>query len=373
MRTYVTVNLDYFHQNIQKISNHLGKESALMAVIKTDGYGHGAVRLAAEMESCPDIWGYAVATVGEAAELRDAGITKRILLLGYGFPSDYDTLIQYHITPAVFDLESARELSQAAKKQGVTIPIHLKVDTGMSRIGMPDNTEGIELVKKILSLENVTIEGIFTHLARADEYDTSSALRQIARFREFYDQLDKMGIHIPLRHCANSAGIIVFEEARMELMRAGIILYGLRPSDQVDQNIIPITPILEWKSTVSYVKTLEAGVPVSYGGTYITSEKTVVATIPTGYGDGYPRLLSNKGSVLIRGKRAPIIGRVCMDQFMVDVTGIADVRRGDVATLIGKDGDAEISMDELASLCGTINYEIACGINKRVPRIYIKK
>lgn len=373
MRTYVTINLNYFHQNIQNILTHIGKESALIAVIKTDGYGHGAVKLASEMESRPDIWGYAVATVEEAVELREAGISKRILLLGYVFPTDFDALIQHHITPAVFDPESAEMLSEAAKKQNTAISVHLKVDTGMSRIGMPDNDDGIKLVKDISSLDNLFIEGIFTHLARADEYDTSSALQQITRFKNFYEQLKEDGIHIPLRHCANSAGIMVLAESKMELARAGIILYGLRPSDQVEQNLLPVTPVLEWKSTVSYVKTLDAGVPISYGGTYITSGKTVVATIPTGYGDGYPRLLSNKGFVLIKGKRAPIIGRVCMDQFMVDVTGIDNVSRGDIATLIGRDGEEEISMDDLASLCGTINYEIACGINKRVPRIYLKK
>ena len=373
MRTYVTVNLDTFGNNIQNIISHIGNESALIAVIKTDGYGHGAVRLAMELESYSSVWGYAVATVEEAIELRNAGISKRILILGYIFPSDYKDLIRHHITPTIFDAESAEELSKAAGEQNLVIPVHIKVDTGMSRIGMSADHEGLMLIKRIISLKSLSIEGIFTHLARADEYDTSSALDQIALFNEFNCRLKEEGINIPLRHCANSAGIITLKEAGMELMRAGIILYGLRPSDQVRQDIVPIKPILEWKSTVSYVKTLDKGVPISYGGTYITSKVTVVATIPTGYGDGYPRQLSNKGFVLIHGKRAPIIGRVCMDQFMVDVTGIEGVKRGDTVTLIGRDGDEQISMEEVASLCSTINYEIACGINKRVPRIYLKK
>lgn len=367
-RTYITIDLEAFRQNIRNIYAYSGVP--IVAVIKTDGYGHGAVRLAEELEQFPFVWGYAVATAEEAAELREAGLKKRILILGYVFPDAYETLVRYRVTPTVFDTESAELWNREAKKQNQKIPVHIKVDTGMSRIGLPDSEEGAETVKKIAGLDALTVEGIFTHLAKADEWDHTPAQRQIDRFRAFCAKLEKQGIIIPIKHCANSAGIIGFESAKMELMRAGIILYGMVPSDEVLADAIALKPVLSWKSAVAYVKTLPSGVPVSYGGTYITSGETTVATIPVGYGDGYPRLLSGRGAVLIRGKRAPIIGRVCMDQFMVDVTEIGGVSRGDRVTLIGRDGKEEIPMEELAGLCGTIHYEIACNINKRVPRIY---
>lgn len=367
-RTYVTIDLEAFRQNIRKI--YAWSNVPLIAVIKTDGYGHGAVRLAEELEQFSFVWGYAVATIEEAVALREAGVKKRILILGYVFPTAYETLLKYQVTPTIFDMESAEALCQEAEKQNKVIPVHIKVDTGMSRIGLPAAKEGIETAKRIASLDALAVEGIFTHLARADEWDHAPAQQQIDRFRAFCGKLEEEGVSIPLKHCANSAGIIEFESANMDLVRAGIIIYGLMPSDEVSADVIALQPVLSWKSTVAYVKTLPAGVPVSYGGTYITSEETAVATIPIGYGDGYPRLLSNRGFVLIRGRRAPIIGRVCMDQFMVDVTKIEGVSRGDTVTLIGKDQEEEIHMEELAGLCDTINYEIACNINKRVPRIY---
>lgn len=368
-RTYVTIDLEAFKSNIRNI--YAWSRTPLLAVLKTDGYGHGAVRLAEELEKFSYIWGYAVATIEEAVELREAGLRKRILILGYVFPDAYETMLRYQITPTVFDTESAELLNREANKQNQKIPVHIKVDTGMSRIGLPDTKEGIETIKKIAALDALTAEGIFTHLAKADEADQVPAQRQISRFKTFCNKLAEEGIDIPIRHCANSAGIIGFTSAKMELMRAGIIIYGLTPSNEVSADAIALQPVLSWKSAVAYVKTLPAGVPVSYGGTYITSRETIVATVPVGYGDGYPRLLSNRGNVLIRGRRAPVIGRVCMDQFMVDVTQIEGVCRGDMVTLIGKDQGEEIRMEELASLCGTIHYEIACNINKRVPRLII--
>lgn len=367
-RTYVTIDLEAFRQNIRKI--YAWSNVPLIAVIKTDGYGHGAVRLAEELEQFSFVWGYAVATIEEAVALREAGVKKRILILGYVFPTAYETLLKYQVTPTIFDMESAEALCQEAEKQNKVIRVHIKVDTGMSRIGLPAAKDGIETAKRIASLDALAVEGIFTHLARADEWEHAPAQQQIDRFRAFCGKLEEEGVSIPLKHCANSAGIIGFESANMDLVRAGIIIYGLMPSDEVSADVIALQPVLSWKSTVAYVKTLPAGVPVSYGGTYITSEETAVATIPVGYGDGYPRLLSNRGFVLIRGRRAPIIGRVCMDQFIVDVTKIEGVSRGDTVTLIGEDQEEEIHMEELAGLCGTINYEIACNINKRVPRIY---
>lgn len=367
-RTYAVIDLEAFRLNLRNI--YAWSNVPLIAVIKADGYGHGAVRLAEELEGCSFVWGYAVATIEEAVELREAGLKKRILILGYVFPSAYETLIRYQITPTVFDTESAECLGKEAQKQNQKIPIHIKVDTGMSRIGLPAGKEGIDTLKRIAASDALAVEGIFTHLAKADEQNHAPAQRQIDRFMAFCHELEREGVAVPFKHCANSAGIIAFETAKMDLMRAGIIIYGLMPSDEVPADAIALRPVLSWKSAVAYVKTLPTGVPVSYGGTYITSGETKVATVPVGYGDGYPRLLSNQGSVLIHGKRAPIIGRVCMDQFMADVTKIEGVSRGDTVTLIGRDQDEEIRMDELAKLCGTINYEIACGIGKRVPRIY---
>lgn len=370
-RTYVKIHLDYFKHNIEEIKRHLGPKHHILVVIKTDGYGHGAVRLAKELENDDFVWGYAAATLEEAVELREAGISKKILILGYTFPSAYEEMVRYNITPAIFDLESAIGFAKESKKQGKDSPIHLKVDTGMSRIGMPVTSESISLVENISKLNGITLEGIFTHLARADERDPSFTHHQIEQFMIFCHKLKETGIDIPIRHCANSAGIMEFPESQLELMRAGIIVYGLWPSNEVHKTYLDLKPVLEWKSSVAYVKTIEANVPVSYGGTFITQRETKVATIPVGYGDGYPRSLSNTGYVLIRGRRAPIIGRVCMDQFMVDVTDIEGVKRSDSVTLIGRDGAESISADEFAEWNHTINYEIICNISKRVPRIYV--
>nr|MCR4892789.1 alanine racemase [Lachnospiraceae bacterium] len=344
----------------------------VVAVIKTDGYGHGAVEIARDVEELPYLWGFAVAAVEEGMELRRAGIRKPILILGYTFPSSYPYIVKEELRPAVFRLDQAEELSREAVKQGKDVFFHLAVDTGMRRIGVYPKAESLPLVKQIFSLPNVIPEGIFTHFARADEEDRSPADIQFQAFQDFITLCEKEGVNFRLHHASNSAGIAVFPEANLDLVRGGITLYGLKPSSDLPEEKLPYRHVLELKSHIVYIKYIDSGDAVSYGGTYVAKERRRIATIPVGYGDGYPRLLSGKGSVLIRGKRAPILGRVCMDQFMVDVTDIPDAREGDLVTLIGIDGDDRITMEEIGDISGRFNYELACDLGRRIPRIFIK-
>lgn len=372
-RVYAEVNLDAVRSNVEHMKANIGQDVLMSAVIKTDGYGHGAVAVAKELENLPYMWGFAAATVEEARVLRDAGITKPILILGYTFPYCYEELAKLDIRTAVFDTDTAKLLSEAAVRTGRTIKVHVKVDTGMGRIGIPADETGIEIIRKILTYPNLEIEGIFTHFAKADEKDKTHALEQLSRYKEFTEKVqESCHITIPMRHCSNSAGIIELKEANMNMVRPGIILYGLWPSEEVAQNIVELAPAMSLISHVVYVKELPAGCGISYGSTFVTNRKTKVATIPVGYGDGYPRALSNRGYVLIHGQKAPILGRVCMDQFMVDVTEIEDVSTGDMVTLIGQDGEECITMEDLGNLSGRFNYELACDISKRVPRVYVK-
>lgn len=343
----------------------------MAAVIKTDGYGHGAKQIAAVLEPLPYVWGFCTATFGEAAELREAGIQKPILVLGYTFPDCYEEEARLGIRPAVFREDQLEELSKAAEKAGVTMPIHLAVDTGMSRIGITPDEKGLAFVKRALETPNITVEGIFTHFAKADMLSPDPTMTQAQAFKHFTGRIEKeLSYRVPIRHCDNSAGLIRFPENDMDMVRAGITVYGLWPSEEVPQDIVPLRPALSWYSSVVFIKYLPAGRAISYGGTFITEKTTRVATISVGYGDGYPRSLSNKGYVLIRGKRAPILGRICMDQLMVDVSDIPGAKEGDLVTLIGTDGEETITCEALGDLSGRFNYELACDIGKRVPRIY---
>ena len=371
-RIQANINLDAIAYNLENIKKNLQKDTQIIAVLKADGYGHGAIPLAKEIESYPYIWGIAVATVDEGMELRRAGIQKPILILGYTYEEDYDRIVQEDFRPTVFKLSMAEKLSQAAKKAGKTLKIHIKIDTGMTRIGYRSPQEDIPEIVKISKLPGLEAEGIFTHFARADENDVSPAARQLEKFLAFLPGLEKAGVTFPLRHCSNSAGIIRMPDANLDAVRAGVILYGLYPSEEVEKEPVPLKAVMELKSHIAYIKTVEPGVEISYGGTFTTTEPTKVATIPVGYADGYSRGLSNKGSVLIRGRRAPILGRVCMDQFMVDVTHIPEAEELDEVTLLGKDGEDCITMEELGNLSGRFNYEFACCISKRVPRVYYK-
>lgn len=369
-RVYAKIDLDAFRHNLKAIRTLLPQNTKIIAVIKTDAYGHGAEPIAKAAEPFDFVYGFAVATAEEALLLRRQGIIKPILILGYVFPEHYQMLAEYEIRPAVFTLETAVQLSQAAQKAGKDILIHMKIDTGMSRIGMQVTEENAKIIAQTASLPHIVIEGIFTHFARADEADKTDALNQLAQFQKMTAMTEALGVAIPYHHCANSAAIIDLPQADMDLVRAGIILYGLWPSGEVHKERLDLKPVLELKSHVAYVKKLEAGRSISYGGTYTLKEERIIATIPVGYGDGYPRSLSNKGYVLIHGKKAPVIGRVCMDQFMADVTDIADVKAGDTVTLAGKDGNQILTLEELGELSGRFNYEFACGLGKRIPRIY---
>lgn len=372
-RVYAAIDLDAVHHNMEQMHRNLSAGTRIIGVIKTDGYGHGAVPIGRELENLSYVSGYAAATAEEAFILRKAGLKKSILILGYTFPYSYEELIRQEICPAVFRMDSAEELAACARKVGKNVRVHVKVDTGMSRVGIRPDESGIAFVDKLIHMNGIEVEGIFTHFARADEADKTNAREQLARFLQFVEQIETgLGYHIPVKHCSNSAGIVELPEANLDAVRAGITIYGLWPSEEVSRELISLQPVLSLKSHVVYVKEVEAGVPVSYGGTYVTKTETLIATIPVGYGDGYPRSLSGKGYVLIRGKRAPILGRVCMDQFMVDVTHIPGAASGDEVTLIGRDGDEEITMEQLGGLSGRFNYELACNLGKRIPRVYLR-
>lgn len=369
-RVKAVISLDAVTQNFEEMRKNIKKDTQIIAVIKADAYGHGAVQIAHLMEPFEYIWGFATATAEEALELRAAGIRKPILILGIVFEEHLEALAREDVRIAVCTLELAAQFAEVGKRLGKTVHIHLAVDTGMTRIGFRDVPESIEEIRAVSKLENLEIEGIFTHFARADEYDRAPAMVQLERYLRFADMLEEEGIHISVRHCSNSAGIIRIPEANLNVVRAGITIYGIYPSDEVERDIVKLAPAMELKSHVSYVKDVEKGCAVSYGGTYVTDRQTRLATIPVGYADGYPRLLSNKGWVLIHGKKAPICGRVCMDQFMVDVTDIPDVKAGDEVTLMGRDGDEFISVETLGELSGRFPYEFVCDVSKRVPRVY---
>ncbi|MCX4338183.1 MAG: alanine racemase [Lachnospiraceae bacterium] len=372
-RVYAAVDLSAILYNLERMYEHIAPETKLMGVIKTDGYGHGAIPIGRELEQLPYVFGFAVATAEEAFSLRQAGLKKPILILGYAFPYAYEALTLQEIRQAVFREDTLTALNTCAGRLGRKAKVHIKVDTGMSRVGIRPDEEGLAFLKKACSLPHIEVEGIFTHFARADERDKTSARTQLSTFCSFVEEAERLtGLVIPLKHCSNSAGILELPEANLSLVRAGITLYGLSPSEEVPKEILSLRPALSLKSHLVYVKEVEAGTPVSYGGTFVTDKRMRIATVPVGYGDGYPRSLSGKGDVLIRGRRAPILGRVCMDQFMVDVSDIPGVLEGDEVTLIGKDGAEEITMEELGAVSGRFNYELACDLGKRIPRVYYK-
>lgn len=370
-RVHAEIDLDAVIHNMEAMHGIISEETKIMAVIKADGYGHGAVEIAGAIDHLDYLYGYAVATVEEGQILRNHGITKPILILGYAFPEQYEEMIKAEIRPTVFTREMAEELSQAAERAGTDCRIHFAVDTGMSRIGYQVTEESADEIAQLVKLPHIIIEGIFTHFARADEADKAHTFQQLERYGQMISMLKERGIEIPIHHCSNSAGIVEIPEANMDLVRAGITLYGLWPSEEVDKDRIDLQPVLSLLTHVAYVKELEAGREISYGGTYTTAERRMIATIPVGYADGYARGLSNKGEVLIHGKRVPIRGRICMDQFMVDVTDIPNVKSGDKVVLIGADGNERITMEEVGNLSGRFNYEFVCDLGKRIPRVFV--
>lgn len=375
-RVYAEINLDALNHNMDSILSKVNDNARVIAVLKTDAYGHGAIPIARELENRSKVYGYALATAEEALILRNSGIRKPLIILGYTFPNKYEELIQKNITMTAFREDMLEDIAKACRHISTTeykyvAHIHVKVDTGMGRIGITPDEAGINFVKKALSYEEIKIDGIFTHLAKADE-DKDFTIKQLEKFKGFVDKVEKESEYkIPLKHALNSAGLVEYSEYNMDLVRAGIILYGLWPDSKPMQEI-DLKPVLSLHSQIVYVKDVPPGTSISYGGTYICENAMKVATVPVGYGEGYPRLLSNKASVLVRGQRCKILGRICMDQFMIDVTDVADVKEGDLVTLIGTDGDDIITMEELGNLSGRFNYEMACDLGKRIPRVFIK-
>ena len=370
-RVCAYVDLKAMLDNLHAMKNNIAEKTKIIAVIKTDGYGHGALHMAKVLEKEDCVFGYAVATASEAMHLREGGMKKPVLILGYVFPDDHKTLIENDVRFTVFKEDQIQALDKAASELLKKAYVHIKVDTAMSRIGIYPDDAGMEFVRKVMEKENLVTEGMFTHFARADEEDKTAVNEQFLVYTSFTERVKKeFPDRIGYFHASNSAGIIEMPQANLDLVRAGITLYGLWPSDEVKKDIVPLRPLMSLKSHIVFIKKLPAGRSVSYGGTYTAETDRMIATIPVGYGDGYPRLLSGKGEVLIKGQRAPILGRVCMDQFMVDVTDIDGAAEYDEVTLIGKDGDDEITMEELGALSGRFNYELACDINARVPRVY---
>ncbi len=372
-RGYIQVDLDAIVDNMRHMKEHIAKETKMIGVIKTDGYGHGSVPIAHCLEDLDFMYGFAVATAEEAFVLREAGVKKPILILGYTFPYSYERLAEEEIRPTVFRYDTIPELAAVAKKLGKTIKVHIKVDIGMSRIGITPDEDGLRFVKAVMEQAGLEIEGIFTHFSKADMANRADTEKQLAEFKRFLQMVEeRLGLEVPVKHCSNSAAILEYPEANMDAVRAGITLYGLNPSDEVGGEKLCLRPALSFFSHIVYIKTLRSGQSVSYGGTFTADKEMLVATIPVGYGDGYPRSLSGKGYVLIRGRKAPILGRVCMDQLMVDVSEIEDVTEGDLVTLIGYDGEEHISAELLGALSGRFNYELVCDLSQRIPRVYIK-
>ncbi|MBE0478881.1 alanine racemase [Candidatus Aerophobetes bacterium] len=364
--TRVQINLENIAYNIEQIRAKVGNKVNIMAVVKANGYGHGAIQVAKTALKSGCEW-LAVATVEEGVELREAEIKSPILILGISPPEQAEDIVKYELSQTICDKKLARALSDEAKSQNRIAKVHIKVDTGMGRIGIfPEKVK--EFIKKIAHLKCIKIEGIFTHFSSAEE-DKDFTHLQIENFKKAISGLEKEKIHIPLKHAANSAAILHVPSSCFELVRPGIMLYGLYPSLMITHSIL-LKPAMSFKTQIVYLKTVPAGVSLSYGRSFTTTKKSLIATLPVGYADGYSRALSNKGEVLIKGKRAPVVGAVCMDMILVDVTRIPEVNVGDEVVLFGKQEGAEISVDELASKIGTINYEVICGISKRVPRVY---
>ena len=377
-RTWAEIDLDALAQNFREVRKAADPKAMVCCVVKADAYGHGAVRVAREFASLGADW-FAVSNLEEALQLRQAGIETPVLVLGYTPADKAGTLSREKISQCVYSLEYARDLSRFAQEAGVEVNIHLKIDTGMSRLGfyyqdISRDEAAVEEVKEACSLPGLIPQGIFTHFAVSDEGQAGDAftMRQFGCLKEMIESLARAGVNFPVRHCANSAGVFDYPLSHLDMVRAGIVLYGLYPSGEL-RSRPDLKPALALKSVVSHVKTLLPGATVSYGRKFTAQHEMRVATVPVGYADGYPRLLSPGGAeVLIGGKRCPILGRICMDQLMADVTALDQVRVGDTVTLIGRDGEEEITADELAEKEGTINYEVVCALSKRVPRVYVK-
>jgi len=364
--TWAEVNLKSLAFNLNQVKKVLSAKTMILATIKADGYGHGLIPVARKLAASKvDYFG--VASIDEGIKLRAAGIKIPVLILGLFFKDDIAPLFDYELTPTICSYDLALELDRRGQRLAQRIKVHIKVDTGMGRIGLTEQ-EALKLIRRIHRLKFIEIEGIFTHFALADINQKFTA-DQINSFSRLILQLETEGIHIPLAHAANSMGVLAYRQSHFNMVRPGLVLYGLYPRPGLKINL---KPVLSLKTKVMYVKKVPKGCGISYGHSYITKKKTTIITLPIGYGDGYPRNLSNIGPILVKGKRFKISGRVCMDQIMVDV-GNLKVRLGDEAVLIGTQAKDRISAEELARYCNTIPYEIVCGLGSRIPRVYLDK
>ncbi len=369
--TWVEINLDHLRHNLQQFRRHIGPEVQIMAVVKADGYGHGAVEVARAALNA-GASSLAVAMADEGIELRRAGIGAPVLLLGYTHPDQAPLMRKYRFTPVIYHLEAARGLSRWFAERGEVLPVHVKVDTGMGRVGVAPR-EAVDFIGAVATMPGLKLEGVLTHFAAADEEDRSFTEAQLEQFEGILEACRARGIEIPIKHAANSAAALQYPDSRYNLVRLGIILYGCYPSPLFASDLLQLRPVLSFKSKIIFCKEVPPGTTISYGCTYRTSRPTRIATVPAGYADGYHRSLSNRGEVLVRGKRAPIVGRICMDQFMIDVTAVDGAKEGDEVVLYGRQGNGEITVDEVAGKLGTINYELLCNVGKRVPRLYLRE
>jgi len=369
--TRAEISLDAIDSNVKQFKRYVDRSCLFMAVVKADGYGHGAVQVArTAAEAGADYLG--VAFVDEALQLRDAGVGLPILALGHTPLRSIEAAVQARIALTVFTEEALDEAAACAKRLGKQAVIHIKFDTGMSRLGMTDTYDCVRLVRRAFASPGVFVEGIFTHFAAADVEEAACTHAQYAKFAQMIAILEREGLHIPLKHCCNSAATLRFPAMHMDMVRVGVSLYGLTPSPAAACADVVLAPAMQFKTSVSALKTIPAGQPVGYGCTFAAEKETVIAVVPVGYADGYPRSLSNRGYVAVRGRRAPIAGRICMDQTMIDVTGVPGVREGDEVVLFGSSGGNELPVDETAALAQTIHYETVCQVGKRVPRVYVR-
>lgn len=373
-RTYARIDLDAIRRNVCEAKRQIPEETGVIAVVKTNAYGHGSIAVSKAVYDL--VAGYAVATVDEAMELRNAGIDKFILILGYVSPLEYETVIENDITIAIYNVDQAKEYDGVSERLGKKGKCHIKVDTGMNRIGFDaKDDETIKLsadaICEVSKLSNIDTDGIFMHFATADECDKTRARKQYDNFTSLISILSDKGVTFKHKHCSNSAAIMDMPDVTMDYVRQGITLYGLFPSDEVNKRAQMVFPAMSLVSHIGHIKEVKPGWQISYGGTFEADKDMKVATVCAGYGDGYPRMLSGKGQVLINGKRVPILGRVCMDQFMVDITGMDDIKVGDEVVLMGQGGEDAITAEEIGAVSGRFNYELVCDINRRATRVYV--
>lgn len=370
-RVEADIDLTAIRKNIMTMKSCIPDGKKLLAVIKANAYGHGAIEVANALDDLADYYG--VACIDEGMELRNAGIKKPILILGLTDNSEFYDVVKYDITQAICTLEQGKELSVEASKQGKTAKVHIKIDTGMNRIGFVCTKESVSDIKAITKLPNLEVEGIFTHYYKADEYDKTVAKRQLSDYTQMITWLEEENVTFSIRHISNSAGIMEMPNDTYDMVRSGISTYGLYPSEEIDKEACILYPAMKLKSRIAYVKTVKEGETIGYGGTYTLTEDKKIATVGIGYADGYPRALSNQGRMLVHGEYAPIVGRVCMDQTMIDVSHIENVQIGDEVVLVGNQGENRLSVEELADMSASFNYEFVCDVNRRVPRVFFEE